>query len=196
LELYDPDTGETVRSFNIGLNPTNGVTIIGDIAYILGDVYSSSNQKTTWVYGYDLNTGDRTSRFEFPGLQSGRRAALCSTADGMLVNVVVTTSGDGIAVRTRHPVTGVEDTSRSWNTDWPKSAGTRLEGAALVGDMLYVTDKVYTRSYQINGSSLDRVEGLGWANPARDGAGMVWVDDHPFVVDGSGVVFEGSTSAS
>ena len=194
--LYDPDTGEIVRSFNIGLNPNNGVTIIGDIAYILGDVYSSSNQKTTWVYGYDLNTGDRTSRFEFPGLRSGRRAALCSTSDGMLVNVVVTVAGDGIAVRTRNPVTGVEDASRSWNADWPKSAGTRLEGAALVGDMLYVTDKVYTRSYQINGSSLDRVEGLGWANPNRDGAGMVWVDGRPFVVNGSGVVFEGSTRAS
>src|SRR5699024_8463850 len=29
-----------------------------------------------------------------------------------------------------------------------------------------------------------------------NGAGMVWVDDRPFVVNGSGVVFEGSTRAS
>src|SRR5699024_9632847 len=35
-----------------------------------------------------------------------------------------------------------------------------------------------------------------WVNPNRDGAGFVFVDGKPFVVNGSGVVFEGSTRAS
>ena len=195
IELYNPD-GTLNRSINIDINPRHGVAVIGDIVYTIGpDHVERSGAERQWCHGFNLNTGERVSRWEFPGLQSGRRMALCSTSDGMLVNVVVTVAGDGIAVRTRNPVTGVEDTSRSWNTAWPKSAGTRLVGAALVGDMLYVTSQDYTRSYEIDGNDLNRVEGLGWTNPNRNAGGMVFVGGQPYVVD-SGAVYQGSVSAS
>src|SRR5699024_10017442 len=71
-----------------------------------------------------------------------------------------------------------------------------VHGVEQLGGKIYVSPRGQVREYTVNGSTLTKTAGFAWDNPNWDGAGFVFVDDRPFVVDGSGVVFEGSTRAS
>src|SRR5699024_2617586 len=104
VEIFDYETGSFIRSFNIELNPTNGLTIIGDIVYLLGDVYTSSGVKSRWIYGYNLNTGARTSRHEYTRNIQGRNA-LGNDGTNLIVASVYNRE---LWVHRRDPVTGVQ----------------------------------------------------------------------------------------
>ena len=64
IHVYSMD-GAFERSILTGLNPRSGVTVIGDIAYVMGPDYEKANIGKQWVHGFDLNTGERVTRWEF-----------------------------------------------------------------------------------------------------------------------------------
>src|SRR5699024_2248830 len=111
IETYTAD-GSLADSFFIDVNPRHGVAVIGDIVYTLGQEHVRNGR--TFMDGYSLNTGARVSRWNFPGLADNRKVGICEY-NGRLTTVAVSASGNTLYFRDRHPVTGAENSARTWN---------------------------------------------------------------------------------
>src|SRR5699024_797072 len=170
-----------------------------DIAYVLGDVYSSSGAKTKWVHGYNLTTGEKVSWFGYERFNINAGGKLAIGNDGTNLVVAGVTKTPNLYVMRYDPVTGVQVGS-DMSTSWPVPGGKDLYGVRVNGNEVEVVTgwggRVYLNNNNVLTRKPDSANASGWAGwvlPNRDAAGADWVDGHPFVVDASGVVFEGST---
>ena len=200
IETYDYETGQVVNSFEIGLNPRHGLTVIGDVAYVMGKDYTRPNPEV-YMFGYDLNTGARVTRWEYTrGIQA--RNALGNDGTNLIIGSVYNLE---LWVHKRNPTTGVQVGSdmRSGSNSWPASGGKDLFGARISGNDVEVVTAWGGRVYFNSNNALVRKTDsanesgyAGWILPAHDVSGCVWVSGAPYPVDSSGTVYEGSTSAS
>lgn len=200
IETYDYETGQVVNSFEIGLNPRHGLTVIGDVAYVMGKDYTRPNPEV-YVFGYDLNTGARVTRWEYTrGIQA--RNALGNDGTNLIVGSVYNLE---LWVHKRNPTTGVQVGSdmRSGSNSWPASGGRDLFGVRISGNDVEVVTAWGGRVYLNSNNALVRKTDsanesgyAGWVLPAHDVSGCAWVSGVPYPVDSSGTVYEGSTSAS
>ena len=204
IEVYDYATGDFQNSILTGLNPRSGVTVIGDVAYVMGPDYLKSNIGKQWVHGFDLNTGERVTRWEFVNFFDPKQAKVALGSDGTNLVAAGVAPNLSLNVFRYNPSTGAQVGSQ-WSTaqDWPASGGKDLYGVRVNGNEVEVVTswggRVYTNNNNVLTRKPDSVNASGWAGwvlPSRDAAGADWVDGHPFVVNVSGVVFEGSTRAS
>ena len=201
VEIFDYATGSFIRSFNIELNPTNNLTVIGDIVYLFGDVYSSSGVKSTWIYGYNLNTGARTSRHEYTRSIQAKNA-LGNDGTNLIIASVYNLE---LWVHRRDPVTGVQVGSdmRSGSNSWPATGGKDLYGVRINGNDVEVVTSWGARVYLNSNNALVRKTDTanasgyaGWELPAHDVSGCAWVNGTPFPVDSSGNIYQGSNIPS
>ena len=200
IEICDM-SGVLVREILVPANPRHGFTIIGDVAYFMGTDYGRPNSEI-YIFGYDLNTGERVSRHEYTrGIQA--RNALGNDGTYLLVASVYNRR---LWVHRRDPVTGVQsgpDMLSGENT-WPGADASDLFGVSIndAGTEITVVPTVAARVYTISGGVLTRkadsanANGLaGWNNPPGP-TGYVARAGAPYLIDGAGTVYEGSVSAS
>ncbi|WP_423058714.1 hypothetical protein [Brevibacterium linens] len=198
IEVYDFATGVLQKRFSIGLNPNNGMTVIGDIVYVFGQGHGSgSARERLYIDGYDLNTGKRTSRHEY------KRAVQAMNAlgnDGTNL-IIASVYNRELWVHRRHPVTGVQSgpDMKSGANSWPGADHSGLFGVNITGKELTVVPTVTARVYSIDGAVLTRntdpknAAGFaGWGNPNSDPVGYVMVAGAPRIVDSKGNVYRGS----
>ena len=201
IEIYDTD-GTMTGSFPIGVDPRHGLAVIGDTVYVPGRDHDVSEDRG-FVFGYDLNTGERVSRWELTNFYGGSEWKLAvSSRDGELL-IAGVNSVPNLHVFRYNPATGAQ-LGQLGPVRWEGIRYTTdLQGVAWRGSDLYVMHRQATRVYTVSGGSLTRKPGssngtewAGWQNPSMDGYGLAWAGDRPYVVDGSGVIREGSTFAS
>ena len=202
IEVYDYATGDFQNSILTGLNPRSGVTVIGDVAYVMGPDYEKANIGKQWVHGFDLNTGARVTRWEFVNFFDPKQAKVALGNDGSNLVVAGVAPTRRLHVFRYNPTTGAQVSSWEAAPGW--SGGQGLLGVSVnsAGTEVTIlplrTARVYTVSNSVLVRKTDTANAngyAGWDNPNRNGAGMVFVGTNPYVVD-SGAVYKGSTSAS
>src|SRR5699024_7660614 len=143
-------------------------------------------------------TGERVSRHEYTRNIQGRNA-LGNDGTNLIVASVYNRE---LWVHRRDPVTGVQSgpDTRSGSNTWSGGANNDLHGVSISGTEVPVAPQQSPRVYTIGAGTRTRKTDTsnaagfaGWDNPDKNGAGFVFVEGKPFVVNGSGVVFEGST---
>ena len=210
IELYNPD-GTLNRSISITLNPRAGVTVIGDIAYVLGPNHEENSFYPQYVDGYDLNTGQKVSWWGFTRFATNAGGKLAIGNDGTNLLVAGITAATGslyvmkydpatgaqIGGEPNPPSTGGDMIDAGWNISARDLFGVHQDGSDL-----YITHKGSTRVYTVSGYTITRKAGnsngtqwAGWRNPNSNAGGMTFVDGTPLMAD-SGQVFEGSTRVS
>src|SRR5699024_8964837 len=199
-EIYDYNTGAVDGSFPLTINPTHGVTIIGDIVYVLGSEHGILAPRV-FVHGYDLNTGDRVTRWEYTRNYQAKNPL---GNDGVNL-IVASVYNRELWVHRRNPVTGVQVGSdmRSGANSWPTTGGTNLYGVRITNDDVEVVTswggRVYTSSNNVLTRKPDSSNSsgyAGWVLPTHDVSGCAWVSGRTYPVDSSGTVYKGSVSAS
>ena len=204
IEVYDYATGDFQNSILTGLNPRSGVTVIGDVAYVMGPDYQKSNIGKQWVHGFDLNTGERVTRWEFVNFFDPKQAKVALGNDGTNLVAAGVAPNLSLNVFRYNPSTGAQSGSQ-WSTaqDWPASASKALYGVRVNGNDVGVVTGWGGRVYLNNNNTLVRKTDTenasgyaGWVLPAHDVSGCVWVSGVPYPVDSNGTVYEGSVSAS
>ena len=204
IELFDYTTGAFIRAFNIGLNPTGGVTVLGDTVYVLGDVYSSSGVKSKRVKFYNLATGALVGEWEFVNFFAKDQAKVALGNDGTNLVAAGVAPNLSLNVFRYNPSTGAQVGSQ-WSTaqDWPSSGGKELYGVRVSGNEVEVVTSWGGRVYLNSNNALVRKTDTanesgyaGWVLPAHDASGCVWVAGVPYPVDSSGTVYEGAPPVS
>ena len=204
VEVYDSATGELVKSISTGLNPRSGVTVIGDVAYVMGPDYLKSNIGKQWVHGFDLNTGERVTRWEFVNFFDPKQAKVALGSDGTNLVAAGVAPNLSLNVFRYNPSTGAQ-VGAQWLSaqDWPPSGGKELYGVRINGNEVEVVTSWGGRVYLNSNNALVRKTDTanasgyaGWVLPAHDVSGCVWVSGVPYPVDSNGTVYEGSVSAS
>ena len=200
IETYDYETGQVVNSFEIGLNPRHGLTVLGDVVYVMGKDYTRPSTEV-YMFGYDLNTGARVARWEYTrGIQA--RNALGNDGTNLIIGSVYNLE---LWVHRRNPTTGVQVGSdmRSGSNSWPAAGGKDLFGVRISGNDVEVVTSWGGRVYLNSNNALVRKTDsanasgyAGWVLPAHDVSGCVWRVGNPYVVDGVGDVYSGSNLAS
>lgn len=186
LEIYDED-GTLERNIPIDNNPRHGVTVIGDIAYVLGPDHLPTNTKD-WVHGFNLNTGARVSRWELTTSAANRVAVGATGAS--LVTAVVTAAGN-LSVNKWNPTTGARVGDNA-STPWDVRYTNDLVGVHITGSTVYICHRQNVRTYTLSGSTLTQSFGLGWENPNKNATGMDMTRGWPFVITEGGNLYEGS----
>lgn len=193
IEIYNPD-GTLHSSFKTQINPRAGVTVLGDTVYTIGPSHDVSSYYDNYLHGYDLNTGSRTMWAGFTRFYDKNQKPFAIGNDGTNILVAGVTPTPRLYVMRYDPATG-EQVGSDMTADPGNQVHYTVSGVTMRGGKLYVFSAYEARVYVEAGGAWS-LSGSEWFNPTRDGAGFVFVDDRPFVVDGSGVVFEGSTRAS
>lgn len=196
VEVYNAD-GTLNKTITILIDPQQGVTVIGDIVYVVGKDHDRP-QSEVYVFGYDLNTGARTSRARMNVVFDYKVAV---GNDGTNVVTASVTKNGNLYVLRWNPVTGAQVGS-DWSGVW-QAGGRELLGVRVSGSEVTILPKQTSRVYTVSGGTLTRktdtanASGFaGWDNPNKNGAGMVWRGAFPCVVDGVGVVYQGSPFVS
>ena len=212
IEVYDYATGDFQKSISITLNPRAGVTVIGDVAYVLGPNHEVNSFSPQYVDGYDLNTGVKVSYWGFTRFATNAGGRLAIGNDGTNVVVAGITKSNNLYVMRYDPTTGAQvggepnPPSDPLGGDWMATGwtgGRDLLGVHISGSEVTIHPLQETRVYTASGSTLTRkldsanANGFaGWVNPNRNGAGMVMLgtasNAYPAVVDGTGNVYQGS----
>ena len=208
IEVYDYATGDFQKSISITLNPRAGVTVIGDVAYVLGPNHEVNSFSPQYVDGYDLNTGVKVSYWGFTRFATNAGGRLAIGNDGTNVVVAGITKSNNLYVMRYDPTTGAQvggepnPPSDPLGGDWMATGwtgGRDLLGVHISGSEVTIHPLQETRVYTASGSTLTRkldsanANGFaGWVNPNRNGAGMVWIGSTANVVDGAGNVYHGS----
>ena len=172
------------------------MTVIGDIVYVVGKDHDRPRGEV-YVFGYNLNTGARTSRARMNVVFDYKVAV---GNDGTNVVTASVTKNGNLYVLRWNPVTGAQVGS-DWSGVWP-TGGRELLGVHVSGSEVTILPRQTARVYTVSGTTLTRktdaanASGFaGWDNPNKNGAGMVFVGGAPYVV-GSGALYKGSTAAS
>lgn len=190
IEIYNPD-GTLDRGFFIDINPRAGVTVLGDTVYTIGPAHNAANKGKQWVHGFDLNTGDRVVRWEFTRFDAPNQKKIAIGNDGTNLLVAGTHMKTAVLYVMRYdPSTGAQIGS-DMTTPFDAGYAANIHGVEIQGGKLYVSATAQVREYVETGGSWS-LNGFAWDNPNRDGAGFVFVNGRPFVVDGSGAVYIGS----
>lgn len=201
IELFDAVTGEFERSVVLDINPRAGVTVIGDVAYTLGpDKVERPGAAKNWVHGFDLNTGERVSRWEFTRFDAPNQAKLAIGNDG--TNIVVAgahmTVSRRLYVMRYNPATGAQVGADIMSDEWVAYTK-NVEAVHISGNTMWVSHVEAVREFSLSGSTPTYTNN-GWVNPDENGAGMVWAANGPLttphVVDGAGNVYAGSGAVS
>ena len=200
IETYDYETGQVVNSFEIELNPRHGLTVIGDVAYVMGKDYTRPSTEV-YVFGYDLNTGARVTRWEYTrGIQA--RNALGNDGTNLIIASVYNLE---LWVHKRNPTTSeqVGSDMRSGSNSWPASGGKDLFGVRISGNDVEVVTAWGGRVYLNSNNALVRKTDsanesgyAGWVLPAHDVSGYAWVSGLPHPVDSNGSVYKGTQFSS
>ena len=201
IEVYNLD-GTLDRSFHITLNPRAGVTVVGDIAYVLGPNHEEAPSYPQYVDGYDLNTGEKVSWFGYERFNNNAGGKLAIGNDGTNLVVAGVTKTPNLYVMRYDPVTGVQVGS-DMSTSWPSSGGRDLYGARVNGNEVGVVTSWGERVYLNSNNTLVRKTDTanesgyaGWVLPAHDVSGCEWVSGAPYPVDSNGTVYEGTAPVS
>ena len=200
VELYDAATGEFERYISIDCDPRNGLTVMGDIVYVFGGDHVAGNAPV--IDGYNLVTGVRVSRHSYTRAIQAKNA-LGNDGTNLIVASVYNRE---LWVHKRNPTSGVQVGSdmRSGSNSWPGADASNLHGVSInaAGTEITVIPGVAARVYTISGGTLTHkadaanANGLaGWDNPAGP-AGYVVRGGVPYLVDGVGDVYKGSTFVS
>ena len=190
IVVYD-EHGVIEKTIPIDLNPRHGVAVIGDEAFILGpDHVERPGAPKNWFHAFDLNTGNRTKRWEYTRAVQNRYA-LGTNGDRLLIAAVYNTT---LYVHQRDPVTGVQvgaDATTTWDLGYTKD----LVGVHLDGTTLRIGHQKSVRTYTYSPGSIVRKDpdNKGWTNPNTSAAGFDMTHGWPCVVTESGNLFEGST---
>ena len=210
IEIYNPD-GTLDQAIPTQINPRAGVTVIGDTVYTIGPAHDPNAYHDNYLHGYDLNTGNRTMWAPFSRFTAKGQKQYTIGTDGTNIIVAGVTPTPNLYVMKYDPATGAQiggepnpPSTGGDMIDWDWNLTARdLFGVHQDGSDLYITHKGSTRVYTVSGYTITRKAGnsggtqwAGWRNPNSNAGGMTFVDGKPFVVDGSGAVFEGSTRAS
>ena len=207
VHVYSMD-GVFEQAIKTGLNPRSGVTVIGDVAYVMGPDYERANIGKQWVHGFNLNTGERVTRWEYVHFFDPKQAKVALGNDGSNLVVAGVAPTRRLHVFRYNPATGAQVSSWQTAPDW--TGGQELEGVSVnsAGTEVTVLPLQTARVYMVSGTALTRKTDsanangyAGWDNPNRNGAGMVMMAGRfgaivPFVVDGTGAVYEGSQFTS
>ena len=213
IEVYDYATGDFQKSISITLNPRAGVTVIGDVAYVLGPNHEVNSFYPQYVDGYSLVTGEKVSWFGYERFATNAGGRLAIGNDGTNLVVAGITKSNNLYVMRYDPTTGAQvggepnPPSDPLGGDWVATGwtgGRDLLGVHISGSEVIIHPLQETRVYTASGSTLTRkldsanANGFaGWVNPNRNGAGMVIRPGSlglnvPFIVDGAGDVYEGT----
>src|SRR5699024_8817788 len=174
---------------------------IGDVAYVMGPDYLKSNIGKQWVHGFDLNTGERVTRWEFVNFFDPKQAKVALGSDGTNLVAAGVAPNLSLNVFRYNPSTGAQVGSQ-WSTaqDWPASASKDLYGVRVNGNDVEVVTSRGGRVYLNNNNALVRKTDTanasgyaGWVLPAHDVSGCVWVRGVPYPVDSNGAVYTGSS---
>ena len=200
VEIYNAD-GTLYKTIPIAIDPQQDITVIGDIVYVFGKDHDIAAPRA-FIFGYDLNTGARVSRHEYTRSIQAKNA-LGNDGTNLIIASVYNRE---LWVHRRDPVTGVQvgPDMRSGSNTWSEYANNNnLYGVHIDGTELTVVPRQTARVYTIDGGTLTRKTNTsnasgfaGWDNPNKNGAGMVWRDGLPCVVDGVGDVYRGSPFVS
>lgn len=194
IDVYSVD-GVFEKAIKTGLNPRHGVTVIGDIAYVMGPDYEQANIGKQWVHGFDLNTGARVTRWEFTDFAGGKNKIALGT-DG--TNLVVAGANLNISRRlhivTLNPSTGVRVGDPFATDEWV-SYTKDVEAVHISGNSMWVSHVEAVREFSLSGST-PTYTNSGWVNPDKNGDGVAFRGAIPYVVDGVGNVYQGSRFAS
>ena len=193
VELYSI-TGEFEQAFLVGLNPRSGVTVIGDIAYVVGPDYVKSNIGKQWCHGFDLRTGLRVTRWEFVNFFAKDQKKIAIGNDGTNLLAAGVAPNGILYVFRYNPSTGAQP-GPEMTVNFDTGRDTDIYGVGVSGGKYYVSPAWQVREYTVSGSSLNWT-GFAWDNPNKSGAGFVWKDSRPCIVDGSGAIYAGSGFAS
>ena len=191
LEIYTPD-GEVETSIPLTMNPRNGCTVLGDVCYVLGHQHGRPVDEQR-VHGYDLTTGERVTNWVFTRFTASNQKPISIGNDGSNLLVAGVTPTPRLYVMRYDPVTGEQvgsDMVMSPESDYHFT----VNGVSATGGKLYVSAQQTVREYVESGGAWS-FNGFAWDNPNRDGAGFVFVDGQPRVVDGAGNVYKGSLFA-
>ena len=204
VELYDAATGEFERYISIDCDPRNGLTVMGDIVYVFGNAHGSGGEAL--IDGYNLVTGVRVSRHPYTRAIQAQNA-LGNDGTNLVIASVYNLE---LWVHRRNPVTGVQVGSdmRSGSNSWPASGGKDLYAVRISGNDVEVVTASGSRVYLNSNNALVRKTDTanasgyaGWVIPSHVAAGMVMKAGRfgaivPFVVDGTGAVYEGAQFSS
>ena len=192
IEIYNPD-GTLDRSFKIENNPRSGVTVLGDTVYTLGPSHTQTYY-ANYLHGYDLNTGNRVMSSGFTRFyaKNQKKIAIGNDGENLLVAGV---APEAVLYVLRLDRNSGAQIGSDMTTPFDAGYAANIHGVEIHGGKLYVSATAQVREYVETGGSWS-LDGFAWDNPNRDGAGFVFVDGKPFVVNGPGVVFEGSTRSS
>ena len=212
IEVYDYATGDFQKSISITLNPRAGVTVIGDVAYVLGPNHEVNSFSPQYVDGYNLHTGEKVSWFGYTRFATNAGGKLAIGNDGTNVVVAGITKSNNLYVMRYDPTTGAQvggepnPPSDPLGGDWMATGwtgGRDLLGVSISGSEVTIHPPQETRVYTASGNTLTRkldaanANGFaGWVNPDRNGAGLVMRGAPPEVVDGAGDVYRGTIYAS
>lgn len=195
IHVYSVD-GVFERSIPTGLNPRHGVTVIGDVAYVLGPDYEQSNIGKQWVHGFDLNTGARVSRWEFTDFAGGTNKLGIGTHGANLL-----VAGNNLNVSRRvhlltfNPATGEKIGDTITTNEWV--AYTKdIQGVHRDGNKLWVSHVEAVREFTISGTTITYDPSGAWGNPNNNAGGVAFRGAIPYVVDVVGNVYKGSRFAS
>ena len=204
IEVYDATTGAFQKSISITLNPRAGVTVIGDIAYVLGPNHEVDSFYEKYVDGYSLVTGEKVSWFGLDRFTSASTEAKLAIGSDENDNIVIAgvTRNRELTVLRFDATTGAQ-VGVDWGTGTGVWTGGRdLEGVRVNGNEVTIlpwrTARVYTASGNTLTRKLDSANAngfAGWDNPNRNGAGYVVRSELPHVVD-SGAVYKGTQFSS
>ena len=192
LEIYTPD-GEVETSIPLTMNPHNGCTVLGDVCYVLGHQHGRPVDEQR-VHGYDLTTGERVTNWVFTRFYASNQKPISIGNDGSNILVAGVAPEVVLYVMRYNPTTGAQIGSDMVMS--PESSyHFTVNGVSVTGGKLYVSAQQTVREYVESGGAWS-FNGFAWDNPNKDGAGFVFVDDCPYVVDGTGTIREGSARAS
>jgi hypothetical protein len=193
IEVYNPD-GTVNKTISIDLNPRAGVAVIGDIVYTIGPDHSPNNTKS-WCHGFDLNTGERVSRWEFTDFAGGTNKLGIGTHGANLL-----VAGNNLNVSRRvhlltfNPATGEKIGDTITTNEWV--AYTKdIQGVHRDGNNLYMSHREAARKFTISGTTVTYDPSGAWTNPNKNAGGMTFVDGVPIVAD-SGAVYKGASRSS
>src|SRR5699024_7447710 len=193
IELYNPD-GTLNRSISIDINPRAGVAVIGDVVYTIGPDHNSNNKGKQWCHGFNLNTGERVSRWEFTHYWAANQKKIAIGVDGSSLTVAGA-APDVVPTEIKYnPTTGAVVGSQM-STTFDVGYAADIHGVGASGGKIYVSPRGQVREYTVSGSTLTKTAGFAWDNPNWNSGGFTFAGGVPVVVD-SGAVYTGSTRAS
>src|SRR5699024_10224771 len=137
---------------------------VGDVVYVLGKDHDRP-QTEKYVFGYDLNTGERDTRWLLDSFEGITNKLTITTHDGELLVAGINTTPDFYMCR-YNPSTGARLQTYG-PVLWDLKYTYDVQGAHFDGTDIYVSHQEATRVYTVSGGALtrktDSANASGWA---------------------------------